>query len=75
MVVFKFNKKKLWLVALPIFVLVALALLFIPFNQEADEPLDEPMHVLPEIWEKEELERSRLETGTLGKIVRLDTLA
>ena len=41
MVVFKFNKKKLWLVALPVFVLVALALLFIPFNQEADEPLDE----------------------------------
>ena len=41
----------------------------------SDEPLDEPMHVLPEIWEKEELERSRLETGTLGKIVRLDTLA
>ena len=41
----------------------------------SDEPLDEPMHVLPEIWEKEELERSRLETGTLGKILRLDTLA
>lgn len=41
MVVFKFNKKKLWLVALPIFALVVLAALFIPFSREADEPLDE----------------------------------
>ena len=41
MVVFKFNKKKLWLVALPIFALVVLAVLFIPFSREADEPLDE----------------------------------
>ena len=41
MVVFKFNKKKLWLVALPVFVLVVLAALFIPFSREADEPLDE----------------------------------
>ena len=35
MVVFKFNKKKLWLVALPIFALVVLAALFIPFSREA----------------------------------------
>ncbi len=41
MVVFKFNKKKLWLVALPLFVLVVLAALLIPFSREADEPLDE----------------------------------
>ena len=41
MVVFKFNKKKLWLVALPIFALVVFAALFIPFSREADEPLDE----------------------------------
>lgn len=41
MVVFRFNKKKLWLVALPVFALVALATLFIPLNREASEPLDE----------------------------------
>lgn len=41
MVVFRFNKKKLWLVALPVFALVALATLFIPQNREASEPLDE----------------------------------
>lgn len=40
----------------------------------SDEPLDEPMHILPEIWEKEELERQRLESGVLGKILRLDKL-
>ena len=31
----------MWLVALPVFALVALATLFIPLNQEASEPLDE----------------------------------
>lgn len=41
MVVFRFNKKKMWLVALPVFALVALATLFIPLNREASEPLDE----------------------------------
>lgn len=41
MVVFRFNKKKLWLVALPVFALVALATLFIPQNREASELLDE----------------------------------
>ena len=41
MVVFRFNKKKLWLVALPVFALVALATLFIPQNREASVPLDE----------------------------------
>ena len=40
----------------------------------SDEPLDEPMHVLPLIWEKEELERQRLESGVLGKTLRLDKL-
>ena len=40
----------------------------------SDEPLDEPMHVLPHIWEQEELERKRLESGVLGKILRLDKL-
>ena len=40
----------------------------------SDEPLDEPMHVLPGIWEKEELERPRLESGVLGKILRFDKL-
>ena len=38
---FKFNKKKLWLVALPVFVLVVLVVLLIPFNQGISEPLDE----------------------------------
>ncbi len=41
MVVFRFNKKKMWLVALPVFALLALATLFIPLNREASEPLDE----------------------------------
>lgn len=41
----------------------------------SDEPLDEPMQILPAIWEKEELERQRLEAGVLGKILRLDKLA
>ena len=41
----------------------------------SDEPLDEPLHILPAIWEKEELERRRLEPGVLGKILRLDKLA
>lgn len=41
----------------------------------SDEPLDEPMHVLPRIWEQEELERKRLESGVLGKILLLDKLA
>ncbi len=40
----------------------------------SDEPLDEPMHVLPHIWEQEELERRRLESGVLGKILRLDKI-
>lgn len=40
----------------------------------SDEPLDEPLHVLPGIWEKEELDRQRLESGVLGKILRLDKL-
>lgn len=41
MVVFKFNKKKLWLVALPVFVLVVVVVLFISVRWEADVPLDE----------------------------------
>ena len=41
----------------------------------SDEPLDEPMHILPDLWEKEGLERQRLEPGVLGKILRLDKLA
>ena len=41
----------------------------------SDEPLDEPLHLLPALWEREELERDRLETGVLGKIIRLDKFA
>lgn len=40
----------------------------------SDEPLDEPMHILPAIWEKEGLEQWRLEPGILGKTLYLDQL-
>lgn len=38
---FKFSKKKLWLVALPVFVAVATALLFLPTYREGEGDLDE----------------------------------
>jgi len=39
--VFKFSNKKLWLVALPVFVAVATALLFLPTYREGEGDLDE----------------------------------
>ena len=39
--VFKFNKKKLWLVALPLFAVLALTLIFLPVGRGDGEPLDE----------------------------------
>lgn len=38
----------------------------------SDEPLDEPMHLLPVLWEEAGLESPRLESGTLGKTLSLD---
>ena len=38
---FKFSNKKLWLVALPVFVAVAIALLFLPTYREGEGDLDE----------------------------------
>ena len=38
---FKFNKKKLWLVALPLFTVLALTLIFLPVGRGDGEPLDE----------------------------------
>ena len=38
---FKFSNKKLWLVALPVFVVVATALLFLPTYREGEGDLDE----------------------------------
>lgn len=38
---FKFSNKKLWLVALPVFVAVATALLFLPTYREGEGDLDE----------------------------------
>lgn len=38
---FKFDKKKLWLVALPLFVAMVLVLTFLPVGREGEETLDE----------------------------------
>ena len=38
---FKFNKKKMWLVSLPVFAALALVLIFFPVGRGGGEPLDE----------------------------------